>query len=226
MEGDIVFINNYGNIYLSEKIINLLSDENISFFQDYYFNSEFKYTLNTNTVDKLWRTWEKMNNIQHRNPPKYQPADSETINQLKIFLEKNKLNKKFYLIFEVKKQLMELLSKSSLYLGYEEKFIKYKMNCINVDKTFEATSYFNILEKKVKIPNFNKNNINFKKFDFGSDIYLYDDKQKQLFFLHSKMSELNDISKKFWMFVVILKCLAINIEDSYYLFKNFFTYVH
>ena len=57
-----------------------------------------------------------MNNIEHRNPPKFQPADPETIQNLGKFLEKNKLNKNFYLYFEVSKPLMEILEQSNLYL--------------------------------------------------------------------------------------------------------------
>ena len=224
-EGERVYVKDYGNIYLSETIIKLLSDDNISFSQDYFFNSTFGYSINKDTADKLWRTWEKMNNIEHRKPPKFQPADFETIKELGTFLEKNKLDKHFYLYFEVKKNLMELFKKSSLFLGYEEKFEKYKMNCVNVGKTYSVNNYLNILEKKVKIPNYDKNFVNFKKFDFGSDIYFYDDNEKKLFFSHTKMDELNNINTKFWVFVVILKTLDIKIENSYYLFKNFFTFI-
>ena len=120
---------------------------------------------------------------------------------------------------------MKLFKKSSLFLGYEEKLEKYKMNCVNVGKTYSVNNYLNILEKKVKIPNYDKNFVNFKKFDFGSDIYFYDDNEKKLFFSHTKMDELNNINTKFWVFVVILKTLDIKIENSYYLFNNFFTFI-
>ena len=222
---EIVYIKDYGNEYLSENLILLLSDENITFSQDYYFNRNFKYSMSEDNFNKLWRTWEKMNKIEHRNPPQYQPADLETIKQLGNFLEKNKLNNNFYLYFEVKKRLMELLQNSSLYLGYKEKFEKYKFNCQNVEKTYKVNNYLNNLEKKVKIPNFNKNLIEFKKFDIGNDIYFYDDKVKKLFFSHSKMTDTENVSTKYWMFVIILKTLEIEIENSYYLFKNFFDYI-
>ena len=182
IDDEIVYINDYGNLYLSQKIISLLSDENINFSQIYFFSSGFRYSTSIDNIDKLWRTWEKMNYIEHRNPPKFQPADYENIQKLGIFMDKNKLNKIFYLFFEVKKGLMELLKNSSLYLGFEEKFEKYKLNCQNVDKTYRVNIFLNNLEQKVKIPNFNKDFVNFKKFDFGNDIYFYDDTEKKLFF--------------------------------------------
>lgn len=98
---EIVYIKDYGNKYLSEKLITLLNDKDISLFQDYFFYSEISYSINKDEADKLWRTWEKMNNIEHRNPPKFQPVDLETIQNLGKFFEKNKLNKNFYPFFEV-----------------------------------------------------------------------------------------------------------------------------
>ena len=57
-----------------------------------FFNSRFSYSINEDNVDKLWRTWEKMNNIEHRKPPKFQPADFETIKELGKQLEEVKKN--------------------------------------------------------------------------------------------------------------------------------------
>lgn len=164
-----------------------------------------------------------MNNIEHRNPPKFQPADPETIQNLGKFLEKNKLNKNFYLYFEVSEPLMEILKQSNLYLGYEQKFTKYIINSPNVDKTSAVNKYLDILENKVEIPNFNKDFVGFKKFDYGNDIYYYDDKKKIIFFSYSKMNDINNIETKYWIFVNILKAMDIQIENAYNLFKKFFT---
>ena len=222
---EIVYVSDYGNEYLSEKLISLMSDKDISFTQDYFFNSSFLYSINKYEADQLWRTWEKMNNIEHRDPPKYQPLDSENIQKLGKFFEKNKLNKNFYLFYEVSKPLMKLLQKSSLYLGYEEKFKKYMLKSPNVERTSKIINYLDILEKKVKIPNFNKDFVSFKKLDFGSDSYYYDDIKKKLFFSHLKLNELDNIKTKYWMFTIILKAMDIQIENSYRLYKNFFAYI-
>lgn len=220
---ELVYVDDYGNKYLSETLINLLSNKDNCFFQDYFFYSEIRYSINNDEAYKLWRTWEKMNNIEHRNPPKFQPADSETIQNLGKFLEKNKLNKNFYLYFEVSKPLMEILKQSNLYLGYEQKFTKYIINSPNVDKTSAVNKYLDILENKVEIPNFNKDFVGFKKFDYGNDIYYYDDKKKIIFFSYSKMNDINNIETKYWIFVNILKAMDIQIENAYNLFKKFFT---
>ena len=220
---ELVYVDDYGNKYLSETLINLLSNKGNCFFQDYFFYSEIRYSINNDEAYKLWRTWEKMNNIEHRNPPKFQPADSETIQNLGKFLEKNKLNKNFYLYFEVSKPLMEILEQSNLYLGYEQKFTKYIINSPNVDKTSAVNKYLDILENKVEIPNFNKDFVGFKKFDYGNDIYYYDDKKKIIFFSYSKMNDINNIETKYWIFVNILKAMDIQIENAYNLFKKFFT---
>lgn len=220
---ELVYVDDYGNKYLSETLINLLSNKDNCFFQDYFFYSEISYSINNDEAYKLWRTWEKMNNIEHRNPPKFQPADSETIQNLGKFLEKNKLNKNFYLYFEVSKPLMEILEQSNLYLGYEQKFTKYIINSPNVDKTSAVNEYLDILENKVEIPNFNKDFVGFKKFDYGNDIYYYDDKKKIIFFSYSKMNDINNIETKYWIFVNILKAMDIQIENAYNLFKKFFT---
>lgn len=222
---EMVCVEDYGNKYLSETLITLLSDKDISFFQDYFFYSKIRYSINKDEADKLWRTWEKMNNIEHRNPPKFQPIDSETIQNLGKFFEKNKLNKNFYLFFEVSKPLMEILQKSSLYLGYEQKFTKYIINSPNVDKTFDVNNFLDILETKVEIQNFNKDFVAFKKFDYGNDICYFDDKKKILFFSYSKMNDINNIETKYWIFVNILKAMDIQIENAYNLYKKFFTYV-
>ena len=222
---EIVDVEDYGNKYLSEKLISLLNDKDISFSQDYFFNYKIQYSITKDEADKLWRTWEKINYIEHRKPPKYQPADSETIQKLLKFFEKNKLNQNFYLIFEVSKSLMELLQKSSLYLGYEEKLEKYIINSPNVDKTPKVNNYLDILEKKVKIPNFTKDFVEFKKYDIGNDIYYYDDKQKKLYFSYLRINDINNIETKYWMFTNILKTMNIQIENSYNLYKNFFLYI-
>ena len=222
---ELVYVDDYGNKFLSETLINLLSDKGNSFFQDYSFYSNIRFSINNDEAYKLWRTWEKMNNIEHRNPPKFQPADSETIKNLGKFFEKNKLNKNFYLYFEVSKPLMEILAQSNLYLGYEQKFTKYIINSPNVDLTSDVKYYLEMLEKKVEIPNFNKDFVSFKKFDYGNDIYYYDDIKKTLFFSHSKMNDINNIETKYWIFVNILKVMDIQIENCYKLNKKFFTYI-
>ena len=139
----------YGNPYLSNKAVSLLNDKNINFAQDIWFTSSFVNEIKDEKkiADSLWRTWEKMNNIEHMTPPLKQPASNSKILEINEMIEENKLNKDFYSYLEVTGSLMEVLKQSNFYLDPGERFKKTINKSEIVIENEEVKKFLEVLEK-------------------------------------------------------------------------------
>lgn len=216
----------YGNPFLSNKAVSLLNDKNINFAQDTWFTSNFVEEIKDEKkiADCLWRTWEKINNIEHMTPPLKQPASNYKILEIKEMIEENKLNKDFYSYLEVTESLMEVLKQSNFYVEPSERFKKTIKKTEIVNENEEVKKFLEFFEKI--IPGFKRENIIFKKYEKNNHYYTEGNKIVFSYLIIHDLTENYYRNKyKFWFFITILNCLKLKIEESFVLFKEFFKYL-
>lgn len=179
------------------------------------------YTLSNNlskeSIDIIWKEWRKENGNEEKQPT----DDTYTINK---FLKEKNLNSKFYEVYVVSTNLMNVLKKSQNYISIYTKYDEYLKKSQIIEPN---EKYKNVIKKiysilKNDINNFKENNIIFKEFkDENNNNFCFLSNNNYIFSGNKLKEDLNE-KWSFFIFIKIIELSEIKIENYYSLFRNFF----